>query len=73
MEESSTGKKFALKRIQCHSIPEEKAAEEEAKFHQLFNSPNLISLEAWCKQTASGEDSEVLLILPYLKVLGLRA
>ncbi|PIK63045.1 putative serine/threonine-protein kinase 16 isoform X2 [Apostichopus japonicus] len=67
VEESSTGKKFALKRIQCHSIPEEKAAEEEAKFHQLFNSPNLISLEAWCKQTASGEDSEVLLILPYLK------
>lgn len=69
VEESSTGKKYALKRIQCHSTAEEKAAEEEAKFHQLFDSPYLICVEAWSKKKLSGDDSEVLLILPYFKVL----
>ncbi|KAJ8025039.1 Serine/threonine-protein kinase 16 [Holothuria leucospilota] len=67
VEESSTGKKYALKRIQCHSTAEEKAAEEEAKFHQLFDSPYLISVEAWSKKKLSGDDSEVLLVLPYFK------
>ena len=66
--EEGTGKKFAMKRIQCHSQEDERNAKQEAEFHGKFNHTNLIGLEEWKSTKLSSEITEVQLILPYYRV-----
>ena len=68
LEDNDTGKKFALKRIQCHSREEERLAKEEAGYHRRVNHPNLIPLEEWKVTSGSGGVTEVLLVLPFFRV-----
>ncbi|XP_022080017.1 serine/threonine-protein kinase 16-like isoform X2 [Acanthaster planci] len=67
LEENDTGKRFALKRIQCHSQNEQKLAKEEAEYHRRVHHPNLISLAAWKVTGQSAGVTEVLLVLPFFR------
>ncbi len=42
--EDNSGRKFALKRIQCHSTEDEKIAFKEVEYMRGLNHPNLIAL-----------------------------
>ena len=68
LEDNDTGKKFALKRIQCHSREDERLAKEEAEYHPKVNHPNLIPLEAWKVTRGTGGVTEVLIVLPFFRV-----
>ncbi|XP_033640038.1 serine/threonine-protein kinase 16-like [Asterias rubens] len=67
LEDNDTGKKFALKRIQCHSREDERLAKEEAEYHPKVNHPNLIPLEAWKVTRGTGGVTEVLIVLPFFR------
>lgn len=48
VEQASTKKKYALKRIKCHSIEDEKVASNEISYCRKLKHPNIIELIGKC-------------------------
>ncbi|ENN77639.1 serine/threonine-protein kinase 16 [Dendroctonus ponderosae] len=71
VEQASTRKKFALKRIKCHSIDDQKVASNEITYCKKMKHPNIIELiDACIKGSADSvvdTTSEAFLVLPYYK------
>lgn len=44
VENSTTKKKYALKRIICHSVEDQRNATNEINYCKLFKHPNIIEL-----------------------------
>lgn len=73
VEDTRTKMLFALKRMLCHSKRDENISLAEVRFMTQFHHPNLIpcevhALKKLSSQSASGAESEVLLVMPYYKV-----
>ncbi|KAJ8935802.1 hypothetical protein NQ318_023354 [Aromia moschata] len=71
VEETSTKKKYALKRITCHSIDDQKVAMQEINYYMKLRHPNIIELiDSTFKGSADivvQATSEAYLVLPYYK------
>lgn len=71
IENKGTGRKYALKRILCHSIDDQKIATEEISFYKKLRHPNIIELiDSTFKGSADivvNATSEAFLILPYYR------
>ncbi|XP_050315866.1 serine/threonine-protein kinase 16-like isoform X2 [Anthonomus grandis grandis] len=71
VEQSSTRKKFALKRIKCHSTEDEKIASQEITYCKRLKHPNIIELVDSCMKGSADpvvqSISEAFLLLPYFK------
>ncbi|CAH1134166.1 unnamed protein product [Ceutorhynchus assimilis] len=71
VEQASTRKKFALKRIKCHSLDDEKIASNEISFSKKLRHANIIELIDSCikgsADTVVNSTSEAFLVLPYFK------
>nr|CAH7749803.1 unnamed protein product [Callosobruchus chinensis] len=71
VENSSTKKKYALKRIICHSIDDQKTAMQEINYYKKLRHPSIIELiDSTFKGSADivvQATSEAYLILPYYK------
>ena len=70
--EDNSGRKFALKRIQCHSIEDEKIALKEVEYMRGLHHPNLVALEAaerhHIQSTKRSVISEVNIVMPFYRV-----
>ena len=70
--EDNNGRKFALKRIQCHSVEDEKIALKEVEYMRGLHHPNLVALETAERQPVhSGTRSvisEVNIVMPFYRV-----
>ncbi|XP_030747371.1 serine/threonine-protein kinase 16 isoform X2 [Sitophilus oryzae] len=71
VEQTSTKKKFALKRITCHSIEDQKIANQEIMYYKKLKHPNIIQLIDACIKGSADivvqTTSEAYLLLPYYK------
>lgn len=71
-EDSLTHKKYAIKKIICHSTDDQRLAFKEVEWHSMIKHPNVIELiDSTSKGTADpvvNSTSEVLLVLPYYHV-----
>ncbi|XP_060533480.1 serine/threonine-protein kinase 16 [Cylas formicarius] len=69
VENTSTKKKYALKRITCHGIEDQKITIEEIGYHKKLRHPNIIELiDSVIKGSADivvQTTSEAFLVLPY--------
>lgn len=72
VSESSSDRLYALKKIRCHSIEDEQAAEKEINYHRQINHPSVIqclgSLKVGGANISNNQTSLVLLLLPFYKV-----
>lgn len=72
VENTRTRKRYAVKKITCHSREDQKQAMEEISYHKLFDHPNIIKcLDSSCEGNPDpviNATSEVLLLLPYYAV-----
>ena len=72
IEDRRTGKRYALKRITCHSTEDQIQARKEIDFHKRFNHPNILPLiGSDIKGQADivhNVTSEAFLVLPYFQV-----
>lgn len=72
IEDESTHKKYALKKIICHGIEDEAQALREIKYHSLFEHPSIIhcvdSFHRGTPDPVVNATSEVLIVLPYYHV-----
>lgn len=64
IQDCSTGKYFALKRIICHDKKAEDEGITEAKIHEELKHQNLIECKDYCVKK-KGNTSEVWLLLPF--------
>ncbi|KAF7283636.1 serine/threonine-protein kinase 16 [Rhynchophorus ferrugineus] len=71
VEQSSTKKKYALKRITCHSIDDQKLANEEISYYKKLKHANIITLIDSCIKGSADlvvqTTSEAYLLLPFYK------
>ncbi|KAJ8947500.1 hypothetical protein NQ314_008578 [Rhamnusium bicolor] len=71
VENTTTKKKYALKRITCHSIDDQKIAMQEINYYKKLRHPNIIELvDSTFKGSADivvQATSEAFLVLPYFK------
>ncbi|CAH1107541.1 unnamed protein product [Psylliodes chrysocephalus] len=71
VENTTTKKKYALKRITCHSIEDQKTAMQEINYYKKLRHPNIIELvDSTFKGSADivvHATSEAFLVLPYYK------
>ncbi|KAK3741304.1 hypothetical protein RRG08_034349 [Elysia crispata] len=73
VEESTTRKPFALKRILCHNEEEESIALQEVEIMRAISHPNVIPLECYCLHKVSYHSKavditcEVFLVAPLYK------
>ncbi|CAH1987668.1 unnamed protein product [Acanthoscelides obtectus] len=71
VENTTTKKKYALKRIVCHSIDDQKTAMQEINYYKKLRHPNIIELiDSTFKGSADivvQATSEAYLVLPYYK------
>ncbi|KAL1500722.1 hypothetical protein ABEB36_006169 [Hypothenemus hampei] len=71
IEHTTTKRKYALKRIKCHSIDDEQLAENEISYCKQLKHPNIIELIDACHKGAADSviqsTSEAFLVLPYYK------
>ncbi|XP_056634313.1 serine/threonine-protein kinase 16 [Diorhabda sublineata] len=71
VQNTTTKKKYALKRITCHSIEDQKIAMQEINYYKKLRHPNIIELvDSTFKGSADiiiHATSEAFLILPYYK------
>lgn len=69
VENSRTKKYYAVKKIICHSIDDQKQAEHEIEYHKCINHPNVIrcldSSITGMADPVMNLTSEALLLLPY--------
>ena len=72
IEDRRTGKRYALKKITCHSTEDQIQARKEIDFHKRFNHPNILPLiGSDIKGQADivhNVTSEAFLVLPYFQV-----
>lgn len=72
MEDGSSHKKYALKRIVCHSETDQKVALAEVEYMRKLSHPNLLPLEAADIHQAHDKSrsaiSEVLIVMPFYRV-----
>lgn len=70
--EDQNGRKYALKRIQCHAKEDERVAMKEVEYMRKLNHPNLVPLEAAEKRPFSAGSrsviSEVNIVMPFYRV-----
>jgi len=71
VEQASTKKKYALKRLTCHSIDDQKIASQEIAYYKKLKHPNIIELIDSCIKGSADvvvqTTSEAFLVLPYFK------
>jgi len=71
VEDTRTGKKFALKRITCHSIEDQNLANREVELHREFGHRNLLPLVraevVGRADIVHNKTSEVLIVFPYFQ------
>lgn len=71
VSESSSDRLYALKKIRCHSIEDEQAAEQEIRYHKQINHPSVIECLAFrtvgSADISNNHTSLVLLLLPFYK------
>jgi len=71
IEDRRTGKRYALKKITCHSTEDQIQARKEIDFHKRFNHPNILPLiGSDIKGQADivhNVTSEAFLVLPYFQ------
>lgn len=71
-EESLTHEKYAIKKIICHGLDDQRLAVKEIEYHSMLKHPNVIEcVDSTHKGTADpvvNATSEVLLVLPYYHV-----
>uniref|UniRef100_A0A1B6GUE7 non-specific serine/threonine protein kinase n=2 Tax=Proconiini TaxID=565685 RepID=A0A1B6GUE7_9HEMI len=69
VENTRTRKRYAVKKIICHSVEDQKLAMEEIAYHKQFDHPNIIKCLDSCYEGTPdpvvNSTSEVLLLLPY--------
>ncbi|XP_058794085.1 serine/threonine-protein kinase 16 isoform X2 [Phymastichus coffea] len=69
VEDNLTHKKYAMKKIVCHSLEDQRLAVKEIEYHSIIKHPNVIELiDSAYQGTADpvvNATSEVLLVLPY--------
>lgn len=72
VENTRTRKRYAVKKITCHSLDDQKQAMDEVAYHKQLDHPNVIKcLDSKCEGTPDlviNSTSEVLLLLPYYAV-----
>lgn len=72
VEDNLTRKKFALKKIICHSLEDQRLAQREIEYHSILKHPNVIELVdsdyLGTPDPVANATSQVLLILPYYHV-----
>ena len=72
IEDRRTGKRYALKKIACHSTEDQIQARKEIEYHKKFNHPNILPLIG--SEIKGQADivhnivSDAYLVLPYLQV-----
>ena len=73
VSEAGTDRLYALKKIRCHSIEDEQDALREINYHKQINHPGVIqcvgSLLTGKADIVSNQTSQVLLLLPFYKVI----
>lgn len=62
VENTSTKKKYALKRITCHSVDDQKIAMQEINYYKKLRHPNIIEL---VDSTFKGTVEALLIIFYY--------
>ncbi|KAF6198491.1 hypothetical protein GE061_008239 [Apolygus lucorum] len=69
VENARTRKRFAVKKIVCHSRDDQKDALQEVEYHKRLDHPNIIpcleSCVSGCADPVLNTTSQVLLLLPY--------
>lgn len=69
VEDATTHKKFAIKKIICHGLEDQRLAAKEVEYHNVVKHQNVIEcVDSMHKGTADpvvNATSEVLLVLPY--------
>lgn len=69
VEDASTRKKYAIKKIVCHGMEDQRLAAKEIEYHNLVKHPNVIEcIDSTYKGTADpvvNSTSEVFIVLPY--------
>ncbi|XP_003708300.1 serine/threonine-protein kinase 16 [Megachile rotundata] len=69
VEDASTRKKYAIKKIICHGLEDQRLAAKEIEYHNLVKHPNVIEcIDFTYKGTADpivNSTSEALMVLPY--------
>lgn len=72
VEDNTTRRKYAIKKIVCHGPEDQHIAVKEIEYHSLVKHPNVIEcIDSTHKGTADpvvNATSEVLLVLPYYYV-----
>lgn len=72
VEDNFTHKRFAIKKIICHSNEDQKTAIQEIEYHSLLKHSNIIecidSSYNGVADTLANSTSQVLLVLPYYHV-----
>lgn len=72
VEDCTNHKKYAIKKIICHGLEDQRLAIKEIEYHSIVRHPNIIELiDSTHKGTADpivNATSEVLLVLPYYRV-----
>lgn len=72
MEDTITHKKYAIKKIICHGLEDQRLAAKEIEYYNLVKHPNVIEcIDSTYKGTIDpiiNATSEVLIILPYYHV-----
>jgi len=75
VEDTRTGKKFALKRITCHSVEDQNQACKEVEITRGLNHPNIVrvvgSSTSGTADIVHNQTSEVLIIFPLYQPLGI--
>jgi len=68
VEDSRTGKRYAMKRITCHSIEDQNQAKREVEITRQFDHPNMVRVVGAAVQGSAdilhGATSEVLIVMP---------
>lgn len=72
VEDSLTHERYAIKKIVCHGLDDQRLAVKEVEYHSMLKHPNIIEcIDSTHKGTADpvvNATSEVLLVLPYYHV-----
>lgn len=76
VEDNITHKKYALKKIMCHSSEDELSATKEVEYHSMLKHPNIIKCVDYTQEgiadPVTNATSEILILLPYYRVSILR-
>ncbi|XP_034945469.1 serine/threonine-protein kinase 16 [Chelonus insularis] len=69
VENTFTKKKYAIKKIMCHSLEDQQIATKEVEYHSILKHPNIIECIDYAEKSSPDSPmnytSEVYLVLPY--------